>query len=151
LSKNKESSKIVIRELRGEDYDSLIALWKDSKLSHRPQGRDSREEIERQLVEPTSIFLAAEIDGMLVGAVLGTHDGRKGWINRLAVSPDHRKSGIARRLVEEVENRIYSFGLGIVAVFVEDWNSTSLEVFERLGYKRFEGIAYMTKRTEEEI
>ena len=38
----------------------------------------------------------AEAGGELVGVVLGTHDGRKGWINRLAVAPAYQRRGHRR-------------------------------------------------------
>ena len=34
--------------------------------------------------------------------VIGSHDGRKGWINRLAVSPGYRRHGIGAALVDAV-------------------------------------------------
>jgi ribosomal protein S18 acetylase RimI-like enzyme len=139
---------VQIREMRIEDYEALIKLWKDAGLSYRPDGRDSRGEIERQLELPTSIYLMAEMEGVLVGTVLGTHDGRKGWINRLAVAPEHRGRGIARMLVEETERRFFELGMGIVTVMIEDWNDVSAKVFKKLGYEPFEGIVYMRKRKD---
>ncbi len=137
---------ITIRDLRIEDYKDLIALWEKAGLPSRPRGRDSREEIRRQLAQPMVLYLAAEVDGQLVGAVLGTHDGRKGWINRLAVAPTHRRLGIGRRLVAEVEQRLEEQGIQIIACLIEDWNEASLEVFERLGYERHRDIYYLSKR-----
>lgn len=102
---------MIIRELRIEDYDALMALWDDAKLPYRPKGRDMRDNIERQLKQNNAIYLIAEIDGKLVGSILGTHDGRKGWINRLAVSPAFRKRGIAARLVAEIESCLSKWGL----------------------------------------
>lgn len=144
-------SNLVIREFQMKDYDALIALWEDAKLPSRPLGRDGRDDIERQLKEPTAIYLVAEMDGELVGAVLGTHDGRKGWINRLAVSPAHQKQGIARRLVEELEKRIYGLGIWIIACLIEDWNEESSQVFESLGYKAHPDIKYLSKRKDPKI
>ena len=70
------------------------------------------------------MFLLAEADGRLVGTVLGTHDGRKAWINRLAVSPAFRRRGIARLLVAEVEARMAALGLDIIAALIESQNGT---------------------------
>jgi len=140
-----------IRELRPEDYDALITLWEAAGLPYRPKGRDSREAIQRQLNQPTAIYLVAELNGKIVGSALGTHDGRKGWINRVAVHPDYRHRGIARRLVEAVEQRFRELGIGIFAALIEDWNKTSMEVFERLGYQRHQDIYYYSKRGHPEV
>lgn len=78
------------RDLVIDDYDELLSLWEKAGGIYRPNGRDSREKIAEELEKDTAIFLVAETDGSIVGTVFGTHDGRKGWINRLAISPDYR-------------------------------------------------------------
>jgi len=145
-SSQKNLSDILIREFCMEDYDAVIKLWNDAQLPHRPKGRDSRGKIEYELKQGIAIFLVAEINGKLVGSILGTHDGRKGWINRLAVSAEFRRQDIARRLVTEVEGRFSELGIEVVACLIEDSNTKSMQVFERLGYKKYSNIAYFTKR-----
>ncbi len=151
ISHNNRLSPIVIRKLRIEDYDALVALWDKAKLLYKPRGRDRRDNIELELKGQNAIFLIAEKDGTLIGSIFGTHDGRKGWINRLAVDPTHQRRGIAARLVKEVEERLYEMGIGIVACLVEDWNSLSLQVFEKLGYTRHQDIIYFTKRKSPDV
>ncbi|MCK4411865.1 GNAT family N-acetyltransferase, partial [Candidatus Bipolaricaulota bacterium] len=74
---------MIIRQLAVEDYDALVALWEEAGLSYRPNGRDCREKIAHEIAGITAIFLVAESKERIIGAILGTHDGRKGWINRL--------------------------------------------------------------------
>jgi len=145
-SSHKNPSNIVIREFRMRDYDAVITLWNDAQLPYRPKGRDSRDKIEYQLKQGNAIFLVAEIDGKLVGSILGNHDGRKGWINRLAVDSEFRRQNIARRLVTEVEDRLSELGIEVVACLIEEWNTASIQAFERLGYKKEENIVYFSKR-----
>lgn len=142
---------IILRELRIEDYDALIELWTEAKLLHRPKGRDRRDNIERELQQPSAVFLVAEKDGKLVGSIFGTHDGRRGWINRLAVAPSYRRQGIAAQLVKEVEKRLDAMGIEIIACLVEDWNSVSMEVFQRIGYKRHSDVVYFSKRKHSDV
>jgi ribosomal protein S18 acetylase RimI-like enzyme len=94
----------------------------------------------------TSIFLGAEEEENLIGIVLGTHDGRKGWINRLAVSPAYQRRGIAKALVAEVERRIHARGIQIVTCLIEGHNAASEGLFESLGYVAHPDIAYYAKR-----
>lgn len=133
------------------DYDSVINLWKQGKIPYRPQGRDSKKNIGWQLRQPTSLYFIAEFNGTIVGVILGTRDGRKGWINRLVVSQSYQKKGIAKRLVEEVENHLITKGIDIVACLIEDWNATSMHVFERLGYIKHTDIIYYSKRKNKKI
>ena len=142
---------VNIRELTIDDYDALCALWEEAGLSFRPNGRDQQERIAREIDGPCSVFLIAEDKGELVGAILGTHDGRKGWINRLAVSPRHRRQGIARALAAAVEERLSARGIEILAGQIEDWNKESMIFFERLGYTRHNDIIYYTKRKNPEV
>ena len=129
-----------------EDYDALMTLWDDAQLPYRPKGRDRRDKIEHQLKQGNTVFLVAEIDGRLVGSILGTNDGRKGWINRLAVTPEFRRQDIAGRLVAEVESKLSQLGIEIVACLIEEQNTTSMQVFERLGYEKATDIVYLSKR-----
>jgi len=147
----KNLSNVAVRKFRMKDYDALIALWDDSRLSYKPQGRDRRDKIEREIKGPNAIFLVAEIDGQLIGSIFATHDGRKGWVNRLAVSPAFRRRGIATRLVEEAESRLFNLEIEIVACLIEDWNVSSAQFFERLGYRRAEDITYLSKRKNSKV
>ena len=142
---------VKIRELTIDDYDALCALWEEAGLPFRPNGRDRREKIAREIEGPCSVFLITEDEGELVGAIMGTHDGRKGWINRLAVSPRHRRQGIASALVAAVEERLSARGIEIFAGQIEDWNESSMIFFERLGYTRHDDIIYYTKRKNPEV
>ncbi len=150
MRRAKDSVIAVIRDLSIADYDSLIHLWGEAGLPCRPQGRDSREAIAHQMAGDTSLFLGAEQGGELVGAVLGTHDGRKGWINRLAVHPAHRRRGIGRALVYAVEARLHGMGIEIIGSLIEDWNADSMAFFSRLGYVAHTDIVYVSKRRSPE-
>lgn len=143
--------KIKIRRLTLNDYGALRALWKEAGLPFKPNGRDRQEKIAQQIEGPCSIFLVAEQEGEFIGAILGTHDGRKGWINRLAVSPGYQRQGIATALVSAVEEHLSEQGIEIFASLIEDWNKESLRVFERFGYTRHNDIAYYSKRKHPEV
>ncbi len=142
----KHSPKVSLRKMTLKDYDSVIALWAEGSIPYRPQGRDSRKNITIQLEQPNCYFLVAETDKKIIGAIVGTHDGRKGWINRLVIAPSYQKKGIAKRLVEEVEHHFSAIGIDIIACLIEDWNTTSMQVFEKLGYTKHTDILYYSKR-----
>jgi len=54
-------------------------------------------------------------------------------------------------LVAKVEERPSESGIEIVACLVEDWNTESMKVFERLGYKRHQDVLYFSKRKNSEV
>jgi len=140
-----------IRDLRPGEYNALIGLWEKAGLSYRPRGRDSRERIMGEMEGGRAFFLVADVAGELIGSVLGTHDGRKGWINRLAVLPEHRRQGVAAALVTEVEARLLQQGIEIVTCLIEGWNRDSMRFFDRIGYVAHPDITYYSKRRTENV
>ena len=137
---------MYIRTLTLEDYDRIVEIWTRAELSFRPLGRDGKEFVQSEMGQETAVFLGAEIDETLVGVVLGTHDGRKGWINRLAVLPEVRERGIGKALVKEVELRLNELGILIVTCLVEGESDASKAFFESLGYVAHPDITYYSKR-----
>ena len=135
-----------LRELTREDYDSMTDIWTRSGLPFRPQGRDSEQHVRMEIEQGTALLLGAELDGDLVGVVLGTHDGRKGWINRLAVLPEARSRGIGKALAIELERRLNELGIPIVTCLIEGDNDASHDFFRSLGYVGHPDITYYSKR-----
>jgi ribosomal protein S18 acetylase RimI-like enzyme len=150
MTRKPEIPGVIVRELRLDDYEAVQRLWTEAGLAFRPQGRDKPERVAAELERGTAVFLLAEADGKVVGVVLGTHDGRKGWINRLAVAPAHQRRGIARLLVGEVEARLTALGLDIIAALIESENQVSLDFFRAIGYTHDVEIEYVSKRRSAE-
>ena len=146
MAVQKKAGGTGVRKFRLKDYDRVLELWAEGRLPFRPRGRDSRMNLARQIRLPNALFLVAENDGRVVGTVLATHDGRKGWINRLAVDSAYRGKGIGRRLVREAERWLAGSGLSIFACLIEDDNGGSMKFFKRLGYIKHTEILYFSKR-----
>ena len=145
------SNKISIKEFEISDFDTLIRLWTIAGLPFKPKGRDSKESITEELKRGCASILIAEQNNIIIGTVFATHDGRKGWINRLAVIPEFRKKGIGRLLIEKAEKILNDKGIGIIACLIEDYNTASLKTFKKLGYTEFENIHYLTKKSHPDI
>lgn len=139
-----------LRHLTADDYDAIIRLWKEAGLeSVRLQGRDSHDAFAAQLAAGQRV-IGVEDAGQLIGAVLVTHDTRKGWINRLAVHPDHRRKGYATELIAAAERELREMGFRIFAVLIEADNNASQELFAQEGYKAHD-IVYMSKRNSDDV
>lgn len=126
---------IRIRSLRLADYNALIAMYRLCGVEPRTKGRESRAAMTRQLRTSGNRYLGAFDGDRLVGAVLGTHDSRKGWINRLAVDPAFRRRGVAGRLVKACERGLREQGIQMFAALIEPGNAASEAVFRGLGYE----------------
>ena len=83
---------------------------------------------------PDLLLVADDVGAGVVGVVLGTFDGRRGWIHRLAVHPDHRRKGLATSLVGELEQRLATRGARRINLLVMPDNSDGLRFWQRLGH-----------------
>ena len=148
-----QKENLQIRELGLDDYDALLALWQRAGLhSLKPRGRDSRETLAQQLASGVQTILGLEVDGKLVGAVITTHDSRKGWINRLAVDPAYRRHDYGSQLVAAAEEMLCAQGMRVIAALVERDNLPSLALFRKAGYVEGDpGIHYLTKRDNRDV
>jgi ribosomal protein S18 acetylase RimI-like enzyme len=140
----------LLRRLGPQDYDALLALWQRAGLhSLRPRGRDSRTALAQQLASGAQTILGLEVDDQLVGAVVATHDSRKGWINRLVVDPAFRRRGYGARLIAAAEQVLHERGIHVIAALIEPGNDASLALFRRAGYAEMK-IHYLSKRDSQE-
>lgn len=141
----------AIRPARPEDYDAIVHVWRESGLKVAATGRESKASFDRQLAAFGELYLVATDEERVVGVVLGTHDVRKGWINRLAVLPTHRRRGIAAALVRRCDQRLRSMGIEIVSALVEPPNEASCAVFEKLGYRTDVEVVYFRKPSRPDV
>ena len=136
---------LPIRCATAEDYDQIVEVWSASGLKMSCDGRESEPAFRRQLAQFPDLYLVATDGDRSVGVVLGSHDHRKGWINRLAVLPEYRRRGVARALVSACDAAIRAHGIEIVSALVEPSNAASCDLFEKLGYRADMPVRYYRK------
>ncbi|HSG99946.1 MAG TPA: GNAT family N-acetyltransferase [candidate division Zixibacteria bacterium] len=142
---------LLVRALHAEDVAELLRLWKAAELEYRPTGRDSVEQLSRQMETNPGGFIGAFDGSLMIGAILASDDTRRGWINRLAVHPDYRRRGIGQILIREAEAELRRRGLQIIAALIEDSNTPSRGVFEACGYTTMPEILYYSKREHPDV
>ena len=141
-----KKDKTHIRPLKVTELKAMRRIWTVAGLPYKPRGRDSPQRLVKQLKDKPTLFLGAFSDGKLVGAVLCSDDGRKGWINRLAVLPEFTGRGIATALITQSEKALRRRGTHIFCIHIEGENDDSTRLFEKAGYHRETDIFYYTKR-----
>ena len=75
---------------------------------------------------------------------MGRWEGRRGWINRLAVAPDRRHQDLGSLLVTQVEKRLKAKGCEKVNLLIDGDNSGVQAFYEKLGYNHDE-LIFMEK------
>lgn len=139
---------VRIGKLGLDDYEAVVALWRRAGLVNRVGLRDSRRAFGRQVRRNNGLYLGAFDGDRLVGTVLGTHDTRKGWINRLAVDPGYQRRGVGSRLLNACERALVRKGVRIIAALVVKGNEPSTNLFRRSGYELSEDILYVRKKLD---
>ena len=128
------------------ELDAMTKVWLEAGLPYRPTGRDSLASLKLQLRAFPDLFIGAFEGDRLVGVAIASDDGRKGWINRLAVIPAAQKKGVGRAIVNECEKALRKRGRGIFSILIEGDNPDSEGLFLGMGYKREDDIIYYAKR-----
>ncbi len=140
--------KIEYRQLQPRDYDAIVRLWQSVGLPCRTQGRDSRENITAQMAATPHYFIGAFLESELIGTAVGSYDGRRGCVNRLAVSVAQQRQGIARRLVDLCEQELRKDGANVIFALIDRENEPSQTLFKSLGYHFHQDIFYFSKRDD---
>ena len=130
---------VSIRDCRAEEVHSLLELWRQAEAT--PSVTDNADDLRRVVVSGRAHVLLAEIDGQIVGSIIGAFDGWRGNIYRLAVHPDHRRQGIARRLVAEAERYLIARGARRVTALVEKDHADATGYWAAAGYQLDNRIA----------
>lgn len=94
-------------------------------------------------------FLVAELKDRLVGCLLAAPESMPGFfikpgyrdygeIHDLFVVPELRGKGLARRLVEEAEQRFRTMGFTLVSLYTLAGNTNAIEAYKCLGFDHYE-------------
>jgi ribosomal protein S18 acetylase RimI-like enzyme len=132
----------VLREFNLADHGEVIALWQACGL--HPSRSDRLDAIARKLERDPDLFLVIAEDGRVIASALGSYDGRRGWINRLAVAPAARGRALGQRLVHEFEARLAAKGCEKVNLLIERDNEGVAAFYAQLGYA-VDDLVFMEK------
>ncbi|GAL25975.1 acetyltransferase [Vibrio variabilis] len=75
---------VSYREMQVADYDAVMALWQETEHMLIREA-DSRENVTSYLDKNPNMSFVAIVHGKIVGAVLAGTDGRRGYLQHLAV------------------------------------------------------------------
>jgi len=135
------------RQLAIEDYREVYALWETTEgvgLS----ASDQKEQIGNFLDRNPNLSFVARDAGRIVGVIMCGHDGRRGYIHHLAVSPQYRRRGIGRRLVSKSLNQLRQAGILKCHLFIFTENLPGAAFWRDIGWTERRELKMMSKVIE---
>lgn len=134
-----------IRPYEPCDEIAVVRLWTDCGLV--VAWNNPRHDIRRKLKVNPKMFLVGCLNGQIIATVMAGYEGHRGWINYLAVHPNHQRSGIGRRMMAEAEIRLRAAGCPKINLQVRSTNTGVIEFYEKIGY-RVDDVVSLGKRLE---
>jgi ribosomal protein S18 acetylase RimI-like enzyme len=130
-----------IRPLAMRDLDAIVEI--DRKVLGKARTDYWENKIELSNTHYPLSCLVAEIDGKVVGVILGEVSGWEfgipdtiGWVSTIGVDPAYQHQGIAERLTQDFVKNVKSVGVNILYTLV-NWNDWDLlKFFRAMGFAR---------------
>jgi len=117
-----------------DDLPAVLTLWAAAGSGVHLGRSDEPAEIQKKLARDPDLFLVAEEDSALIGAVMGGFDGRRAIVYHLAVDPGRRRKGLGKWLMDELETRLKAKGCLKAYLLVTKDNPDALRFYQDLGW-----------------
>lgn len=124
---------MIIRTFNSIDTESVVSLWQCCGLIR--SWNNPHLDIDRKLAVNPEWFVVGEVKNEIVASAMFGYEGHRGWVNYLAVSPQHQRRGYAKKLMQFGEELLLSVGCPKLNLQVRKTNAQALGFYEALGYK----------------
>ena len=105
-----EEEHLQYREMLISDYEEIISLWQKSE-GVRLRDADSKSGIEKYLKRNPGLSFICKNEGKIIGTIMSGHDGKRGYVQHLAVSENAREQGVGSKLISLCLNALKSEGI----------------------------------------
>lgn len=133
---------IIIREMTMADYDNVYQLWMSISGFGIRMVDDSRDGVERFLRRNPTTSVVAEQNGLIIGAILCGHDGRRGCFYHVCVSAACRKHGVGHRMVGFCLEALHKEGISKVNLIAFKNNEAGNAFWKKLGWTWRQDLNY---------
>lgn len=132
-----------IRPIRDGDTASIIALWRQCGLL-RPWNDPEADIRLARNTQSAEIFVGTSKSDAVVAAIMCGHDGHRGWLYYLAVSPERHRQGLGKAMVGHAEGWLRDLGVPKLELMIRNTNADVARFYESMGY-RTEPVTTMSR------
>lgn len=132
--------------MTNDDIGPVIQLWSQTDGVGLNES-DTPENLQAYLARNAGLSLVARDGDTLIAAVLCGHDGRRGFLNHLAVVPAYRGRGYGRLLVESCLRSLQATGVLKCNIYVYADNEEGKRFWRKMGWSIRGDLQVMQKLT----
>ena len=130
----------TIRTMAPSDLEQIVEI--DTKVLGRPRPEYWKMKLELVENNPQFSSLVAEVEGRIVGFIIGGVSRweygipeNNGWIDTIGVDPGCQRQGIAKLLFSEMTENLRKAGVDKINTFVKRLDWKLLKFFNSLGFE----------------
>jgi N-acetylglutamate synthase len=135
--------RVEVLPFQPQDYEQVMALWQATEGITLRQA-DSREAVLAYVARNPGLSFVARDGDVLAGAVLAGTDGRRGYLQHLAVASPYRGRGVGRMLAERVIEALGVAGIAKCHLMVREDNERAKKFWQHLGWTVRDDISVMS-------
>lgn len=127
------SEGMTVHPMSDADKEAVIALWQEAGLT-RPFNNPGQD-IAFARSGSASDVLVGKHGGVIVASVMVGHDGHRGVVYYVSVSPDYTGHGYGRQIMQAAEDWLKARGVWKLNLMIRAENESVRNFYEALGFE----------------
>lgn len=122
------------RSMTIKDYEDVVQLWSEME-GVKLREADSLAGIDKYLRRNPGLSFVATDAEKVIGTIMAGHDGKRGYIQHLAVADQFRREGVASQLVSMCLESLKAEGILKSHVMILSSNELAKRFWRNLGWE----------------
>ena len=131
-----------IEKFERQHYPEIVELWRKAGIGIGSS--DTKDEVEAVLTRNPNLFLIGKKDGKIISSVIGTSDGRRGYVHHLAVDPSYQKKGYGKKIMEELIEIFRDMKVHKIHLLIQKTNRKVVKFYSKLGWETRDDLFMMS-------
>jgi ribosomal protein S18 acetylase RimI-like enzyme len=115
------------------DRIQVVELWRNV-FGYETAHNEPNLSISKKIATKDGLFFVAVENTEVVGTIMASYDGHRGWLYSVAVDPKIRLNGLGSSLVQHAEKALADLGCMKVNLQLLDTNEATAAFYKSIGY-----------------